>query len=138
MPADLARLLRDALRTVEREMLAVLEAEGFEGLRPGHMLVFRHLDPEGMSASALARDAGVTRQTASQAIAELDGLGIVEQVPDPGDRRAKLVRYTARGRRGFAIAFDAFDAIERRHAQQAGERAFATTLRVLREVSGPR
>jgi hypothetical protein len=52
--------------------------------------VLRGLDAgEDAQASALAREAGVTRQAIGQVIAELEQLDIVEQIPDPGDARAK-------------------------------------------------
>lgn len=130
-------MLRDALRAVELELLAGLAAAGYDELRPGHMLVFRHLDPSGMRVSELARDARVTRQAVAQVVAELEGLGLLEQHPDPADGRAKIVGYTARGRRGYRAAEGVFACIERRHAQVAGERALATTQRVLRSIAEP-
>jgi len=39
----------------------------------------------------------------AQLVAHLEAHGYVERVPDPADRRAKLVRTTARGRAVFAI-----------------------------------
>jgi DNA-binding MarR family transcriptional regulator len=133
--ADLARSLRDALRAVERDIHGALEDAGFAGLRPGHWLVFRHLEPSGMTLSDLARDAGVTRQSISQVVVELERLGIVEVGPDPADGRAKLVRYTDLGRRGFDVAVDAFASIERRHADAIGERRLESTVRVLERIA---
>jgi MarR family transcriptional regulator, temperature-dependent positive regulator of motility len=134
--ADLARALRDALRAVEGDILATLQAHGYSGLRPGHWLVFRHLDPEGMTLSALARDAGVTRQSVSQVVTELEQLGLVEVVPDLADRRAKVVRYTRRGRRGFEVATQAFRDIERRYARAIGRRELADAVSVLERIAG--
>jgi DNA-binding MarR family transcriptional regulator len=134
-PGDLGRLVRDAQRAIEAELLAGLARAGYPDLRPGHMLVFRHLDPSGMRVSDLARDARVTRQAVSQVVAELEGMGLLEQAADPTDRRAKVVRYTAHGRRGYATAEGIFAGLERRHGEAMGERALATTRRVLRGIA---
>ena len=45
----------------------------------------------------------MTKQAMAQLVAHLEATGYVERVADPADRRAKLVRTTARGRAVFAI-----------------------------------
>jgi DNA-binding MarR family transcriptional regulator len=40
---------------------------------------------------------GVSKQAMSQLLGELETRGYVEQVPDPTDTRAKIVRLTKRG-----------------------------------------
>ena len=45
--------------------------------------------------SELARRAQITKQSMSELVAHLERHGYVERVPDPDDRRAKLVRATA-------------------------------------------
>jgi hypothetical protein len=45
-----------------------------------------------------------SKQAMAQLVAHLEEHGYVERVPDPHDRRAKLVRTTERGREVFAIA----------------------------------
>src|SRR5205807_6726416 len=88
--ADLARLLLGATRAFEREMLNRLAQAGLDMLASRHLTVLRALDAgPGARASAIARDAGVTRQAVAQVVAELEQLGIIEQVPDPTDARAK-------------------------------------------------
>lgn len=68
---------------------------GLHVLAPRHLPVLRGLDAvRGSRASALARDAGVTRKAIAQVVAELEQFDIVEQAPDPTDARAKIVRYT--------------------------------------------
>jgi DNA-binding MarR family transcriptional regulator len=134
-PGDLGRLIRDAQRAIEVDLISQLRHAGYPELRPGHMLVFRHLDRDGMRATDLARDARVTRQAMSQVVAELEGLGILEQVPDPSDGRAKVIRYTARGERGYAVAESVFAAMERRHADAVGDRALSATRRVLAAIA---
>jgi DNA-binding MarR family transcriptional regulator len=117
--ADLARMLLNATRAFEHEMMARLATAGLEMLTIGHFPVLRGLDPDhGARASTLARDAGVTRQAIAQVVAELEQLGIVEQTPDPTDARAKIVRYTPFGLDGYHRAMAVFTDLEREAARR--------------------
>lgn len=115
-------LLKEAFRTVETEMLEGLRNAGYHDLRGRHVTVLRGLTVDGARTSDLAREAGITRQAVAQLVAELCALGYVEQVPDPRDRRAKIVRFTPAGLRGARIAVDLFQASESALAQRIGVR----------------
>jgi DNA-binding MarR family transcriptional regulator len=124
---------------MEREMIERLARAGLDTLRPGHFTVLRALDPgDGMRASALARDAGVSRQAIGQVVADLGQLGIIEQVPDPSDARAKLVRYTRSGRAGYRRALAVFTDLERELAERVGPERVASLKADLAQISDPR
>jgi DNA-binding MarR family transcriptional regulator len=134
--ADLARLLLGATRAFEREMLVRLAHAGLDMLAPRHLTVLRALDAgPGARASAIARDARVTRQAVAQAVAELEQLGILEQAPDPTDARAKLVRYTTFGLDGYRRALAVFTALEREHVQLLGPARVAALKQDLRSLA---
>jgi DNA-binding MarR family transcriptional regulator len=134
--ADLARLLLGATRAFEHEMLARLAQAGLDMLAPRHLTVLRALDAgAGARASAIARDAGVTRQAVAQVVAELEQLGIVEQAPDATDARAKLVRYTTFGLDGYRRALAVFTEFEREHVELLGPTRIATLKQDLRSIS---
>lgn len=112
--ADLARLLLEANRAVERLMLERLGQAGVPGLRMGHLTLLRVLPHDGAGRlSDLAAAAGVTRQAIAQIVGDLAVKGIVEVTPDPADRRARIVQYTRAGRLGHIKAREAFISIER-------------------------
>src|SRR5262245_61136467 len=90
-------LLRIPREAAVRQVLAGLAARGFGDLRPAHFTVFQHLPPIGMRLTALAEAALLTKQSMGYLVDDLETLGYVERVPDPADRRAKLVRLTMRG-----------------------------------------
>ena len=98
-----------------------LAAAGYGDIRPHHGAVFGHLDPGGMRLTELAERAQTTKQLMSYLVDSLEERGYVERVPDPSDRRAKLVRFTARGleaaRAGSAIIYG----IEEEWAHRVGE-----------------
>jgi DNA-binding MarR family transcriptional regulator len=77
---------------------AALKHAGFGDIRPAHANVFALVPAEGIQVVELARRSQVTKQSMAQAVAQLESLGYVERRPDPGDRRAKRVFLTERGR----------------------------------------
>jgi DNA-binding MarR family transcriptional regulator len=105
-PENLAILLREPLRVLNEELIAHLAAHGHPDVRLPHGNVFQYLDDDGTTVSALAERAQMTKQAMAQLVAHLEATGYVERVADPADRRAKLVRTTARGRAVFAIVRD--------------------------------
>jgi DNA-binding MarR family transcriptional regulator len=102
-PENLAILLREPLRAMNEELIERLRAEGHAEVRLPHGNVFQYLDDAGTRVSVLAERAHLTKQAMAQLVDHLEAHGYVERVPDPADRRAKLVRATARGRDVYAI-----------------------------------
>lgn len=93
-----AEMLLKAARLLDERALARLAAlPGAPPVRPAHTRLFPHLDFEGVRITALAEKLGVTKQAVAPLVAELVSWGMVEQVPDPSDGRARLVRFTAQG-----------------------------------------
>ena len=68
------------------------------GAARGHGCVFGIIDDEGSRLTDLAARSGFTKQSVGEAVAELQKLGYVERVPDPADRRAKIIQLTPHGR----------------------------------------
>src|ERR687897_318457 len=108
----LGLLLREPYRIGNDELHRRIAAAGHPAVRAPHGDVFAFLDAGGTSVSELARRAQVTKQSMAELVAHLERHGYVERVPDPSDRRAKLVRATERGREVYAIAREAIAEIE--------------------------
>jgi DNA-binding MarR family transcriptional regulator len=70
-------------------------------VRASHTSLFPFIDLEGTRLTELAARMGVSKQAAGQLVEELEQMGVLERAPDPADGRAKLVRFSARGRRGL-------------------------------------
>ena len=75
---------------------------GHPEIRPPHGNVMQFLDDGGTRVSVLSERAQMTKQSMAELVAHLERLGYVERVPDPSDRRAKLVRATPRGKELYA------------------------------------
>jgi len=96
-PDDLAPVINAAARSVIAAMMAGVGRRGFEGMTPAFASLIPLLDAIGARPTELARRAGITKQAISQLVRELARRGYVEQVADPTDTRAKIVRLTERG-----------------------------------------
>jgi DNA-binding MarR family transcriptional regulator len=66
-------------------------------LRPTHGFVFVRLAPDGATVGEIGEHLGVTKQAASQLVAELVGKGYVRRTPHPADARARLIVLSDRG-----------------------------------------
>jgi DNA-binding MarR family transcriptional regulator len=134
-PENLAILLREPLRVLNEELIARLAAGGHTEVRLPHGNVFQYLDDQGTTVSVLAERAQLTKQAMAQLVAHLEAHGYVERVPDPADRRAKLVRTTARGRAVFAIVRDFVAAMDARLDAALGEAKMRRLRALLEELN---
>lgn len=101
---NLAILLREPFRVMTDLLYERLAARGFDDFRVAHGAVFQFLDDDGTVVSELARRAQISKQSMAELVQHLEARGYVERVDDPGDRRARPVRVTARGREVYAVA----------------------------------
>ena len=127
-PANVVLLLREAFVALNDLVVPRLAERGHTAIRPAHGAVFQYLDDTGTTVSALAERAQMTKQAMGELVVHLETHGYVVRVPDPGDRRAKLVQPTARGREVLEIAQGMAPEIERRISRLIG----AQRLRDLR------
>jgi DNA-binding MarR family transcriptional regulator len=88
------RQLYDSLRENLHTRLA---QEGYAEITPSHGLVFQYLDPKGSRITELAARAGMTKQSMSALVYQLEELGYLKRKDDPDDARAVLFVFTAKG-----------------------------------------
>ena len=113
-PGNTAVLLREAFVALNDMVIVRLAERGHAAVRPAHAAVFQYLDDTGTTVSTLAARAQMTKQAMAELVAHLERHGYVVRVPDPADRRAKLVQPTATGRDVVAIAQELVPEIEQR------------------------
>ena len=145
MPPDrqqpnLGILLFVAYRALEqRAHEAVLEA-GITDITLAQARIAARIGPHGTRVSDLAEQARVTKQSAGFLVDQLAAAGYVERVPDPADRRARLVRLTARAQRVVKTANAEVERVLAEWADHVGaERLHEMhgTLLELREITDP-
>ena len=136
-PADrrmIGALLRIPREWTTRQVLSALAAAGFADVRAAHFTVFQHLPPEGMRLTTLAESALLTKQTMGYLVDDLEAMGYVKRVPDPTDRRAKLVRLTERGLSVERVVRDVIARMEARWDARMAPGEFAELTRLLRKL----
>ena len=93
----IGRLLLQAQRSFNGEAIRKLRERGYSGLGSSHVAILPHVDLEGTRISTLAERAGMSKQAAGQIVDDLERQGLVTRTPDPADRRASLVAFSAAG-----------------------------------------
>ena len=104
-------------------------------MRPPHGNVFQFLDDDGTRVSVLAERAQVTKQSMAELVAHLERHGYVERTPDPGDRRAKLVRATPRGTELYALAREFVAETETEWERRLGKAKLRQLRQLLEELN---
>lgn len=128
----LGALLRLAHQAMSQELARWLVESGYVDLQPAHSAAIQALwmEPGGARLTTLARKARMTKQSMGALVEHLGRAGYVERVEDPEDRRASLVRLTARGQ-AYTREVRAF--VRRVEADWA-KRVGAQRMRDLRET----
>ena len=96
--------LRRIAQSIVDELIKRLHAAGYTDITAAHHPVFYNLDLLGTRLTELAARAGMTHQAMGESVSSLVELGYLERVPDPVDRRARLVVLTPKGRRAVRRA----------------------------------
>jgi DNA-binding MarR family transcriptional regulator len=130
----LIALAEKAARALKTDMLVSAHRRGFTELQPSHNAVFATLPATGARAADMAARAGVTRQSMGESIRDMVERGLLEMVPDPDDRRAKVVRYTERGLHVARSGLGHMVELDRRFREELGDEDFETACRVLARV----
>ncbi|HWV38681.1 MAG TPA: MarR family transcriptional regulator [Vulgatibacter sp.] len=133
---SVGQLLLRAARLWNEQAVRRLRATN-PSVRPAHTLLLPHIDLEGTNATELAARIGVSKQAVGELVDDLEAQGLLERVPDPRDRRAKLVRFTAKGRKGLLAGLAVLMEKEAEVAARLGERqmeSLGRTLRLLVEI----
>jgi DNA-binding MarR family transcriptional regulator len=137
---NLGVLMFVAHRSMEWRVLEALAQHGFGDITQAQSRVFQRLGPDGTRLTELAEAAQVTKQTAGFLVDQLVAMGYVQRVPDPTDRRARLVTFAPRGRDACEVAARAVNEVEREWSEHLGPRRTASlraALESLREITDP-
>ena len=132
--ANTTALLGAAYRVLGLRIVEGVRAAGYPQ-RAAHSAVFANIDlAAGTRLTDLARRATMTPQAMGELVDDLERLGYVRRVPDPVDRRAKLVVLTDRGRGSVEAAMAVIGAIEADITTLFGDRGHASMQTWLRKI----
>jgi DNA-binding MarR family transcriptional regulator len=139
-PPEVALLCFIVGRSMETRVMAALADAGFGDLTVAQARVGARLQPDGLRMSVLAEASGVTKQTASFLVTQLESNGYVRRVPDPTDARARLVVLAERGEAAGVVARETERVVQAEwedHLGTRGYRRLRDLLTRLREVTDP-
>jgi DNA-binding MarR family transcriptional regulator len=118
------------------EFDAAMAARGHGWMAEARGSVVGHLRPGGMSQSLLPAAMGISKQAVQQLVDELVAEQIVERVPDPSDKRGKIVQLLPKGIRAIADGNDVKQQIERRYGELIGAERLAALNVALDDLAG--
>ena len=127
-------LLRVPAQAVQRRIITELNAAGFEELRVPHMAVLQFPGPDGVRPGLLAERSGMSKQAMNQLLRSLERLGYLVRSHAPDEGRARVVRFTKRGRAAYAKIHDVLRDIEREWSSVLGPKRFAELKALLLRV----
>jgi DNA-binding MarR family transcriptional regulator len=128
-------LLDIASQALFAEFRTELEQSEFGDIRPTHGCVFRFVGGEGLRLTDLAERAKLTKQSVGEIVDDLVERGYAQRIPDPDDKRAKLICLTARGEAAQAHGRKLFAKVEQRWAERYGAERIAALREMLEEVA---
>ena len=118
-------LLRVPAQAIQRRIIKELNAAGFEELRVPHMAVLQFPGPDGVRPGTLAERAGISKQAMNQLLGSLEDLGYIVRSDAPDEGRARIIRFTKRGRDAYSMIYDILRKIEREWSSELGPNRFA-------------
>jgi len=128
-------LLDIASQALFDEFRTELEQSEFGDIRPTHGCVFRFVGGEGLRLTDLAERAKLTKQSVGEIVDDLVERGYAQRIPDPDDKRAKLICLTERGETAQAHGRKLFAKVERRWAERYGAERIAALREMLEEIA---
>ena len=131
---EIGELLREVRAALIDGVGQRVSAAGFGDVRANHDCVFSYLLPQGTRLAELAAQARMAPQSIVWHVDQLERLGYVERVPDPSDRRAKLIRPTSHGLAYMTAARDALADIEHEWVNALGTTGLTTLRDTLRAI----
>lgn len=120
-----------------RDELAADPVPEASDLRPSQLRVLGRTPLEGIRVTALAERTQMTAQALGAIVDVLVLTGYMERIPDPHDRRAKLLRPTEAGRRVHAIAHRKLADLENRWRHELGDQQWRELRSTLALLSHP-
>ena len=118
---NIGQELMEVARDFQKGALEEYSRAGHRKLQSSHQAILTYLSLDGTRLTELAARASMTKQAMGQLVDEVERLGYVERIPDPSDGRAKIVRFTRKGRMLIKEGNGIGEEIQRKYASLIGE-----------------
>lgn len=128
-------LIRLAYNILSARIFTAVASAGYTDLRPSHGNVMEQLTyKDGLRLTDLASFAGMTAQSMSELVDDLERRGYVERRPDPMDRRAKRIHLTEKGHANVHVGLVAAEQADRYVRELVGERRSRELRDILEKI----
>src|SRR5215472_17732059 len=127
-------LLRVPAQAIHRRLISELNAAGFGELRLPHLAVLQFPGPDGVRPGTLAERAGMSKQAMNQLLRSLEDLGYIIRSNAPDEGRARIIRFTKRGRAAYSKIHEILRDIECQWSAELGAKDFAHLKQLLLRV----
>ncbi|WP_206086505.1 MarR family winged helix-turn-helix transcriptional regulator [Ollibium composti] len=131
-------LLLHAYQASARSLVGALREAGHERIKPKYGAVFANIDAAGTRASLLAERAGIGKPAMGEMVDELERMGYVRRIPDPADRRAKLVLPTDAAKAVTDTVHRFNQALEAEYRGKLGDKGYEALRAALLELAPSR
>ncbi|CAA0079076.1 Uncharacterised protein [Zhongshania aliphaticivorans] len=126
-----------ALFWMDESLQASLEAAGWTRMNRTKSMIMISVTVGINRPAHLAHNLGVSRQAIHQLLQGMRDDGLLELVPDPADRRAKIVRFSASAVKVRQDAEKAIIGIEEELARRIGKPSLKQLKQILSKGWGP-
>jgi DNA-binding MarR family transcriptional regulator len=127
-------LLRVPAQAIHRRIIRELNSAGFDGFSMPHMAVLQFPGPDGVRPGILAERAGMSKQAMNRLLQSLEDLGYLVRSDAPDEGRARIVRFTKRGRAAYSKVLVILRDIEREWSTELGPADFTQLKELLLRV----
>jgi DNA-binding MarR family transcriptional regulator len=131
---ELVTVVRRLHHAIRAHVAAELLARGYDDITPAHIYIFQTPGPDGLRPTELAQRTLMTKQAMNHLLTSLEERGYIERVAADGDRRARVLRLTSRGRRLTQVIQDCASQIEHRWEQALGLESMRELLAALKQL----
>lgn len=134
LPDHVGWRLWRASKAWQADFVSRMRSAGHDWFTESRANLLGNLPRDGIGQADLIERMAMSKQAVQQLLDGLEVAGIVVRLPDPADRRGKLIRYTEKGRAalmdGDRIKLD----IERAWIERIGVERFSALMDALRAL----
>lgn len=132
----LGALMRHSWQWIWQQIVAGVVAAGYDDVTAAHIGMFRYPSLDGQRPTQLADQLQITKQSVNDLLGHLERTGYITRQPEPADRRARVIRLTAKGQRLEQTIRDNAQAADLQIAELLGTRHYTQLCDALHELSG--
>jgi DNA-binding MarR family transcriptional regulator len=137
-PDHIGWLLWRANQDWNQEFVDRMQAAGHGWFTAARSTLMGHVAPKGTKQGLLVDRIGISKQAVQQLIDGLEEDGILERLPDPEDKRGRIVRQTEAGRAAMKDADRIKLEIESGYRARIGDDEFARLSELLGKLRSSR